>query len=367
MKNQEIMNLVASGIKGQGNQVDIGNVLGTILDSIIEKTPDTGDEGVTVVVRGCEYVSDTENADAAVVGGKVVVKLLNPETKEISVEEFEIPASGLITFPVPHGYIYQVHSEVEGLAASTRLVFTSSQEARTIYLWNTSIGVYKFGYNWAMKDDRYRGFPFLVADGSVDTDSAPTDWDIHEDEENADEASFAGILVATASTSFIITPGALHVDSNGDAEGISWSRRAFGKGVPGIPKLYEEDPENWQADAKKDFDGGLNTALILAADPTAEAASFCAELAAAQDVYYNNFYLGGAGEMFALYENREAYAAIQEDYTDCPALGTLFYWSSSVYDRWSAASVNFGNGNVGSNYMSYDDYVLALSAFQFDY
>lgn len=367
MEKSVIQNYIDTAIAGQGNQVDLGNVLPKVLGGILAGVPLGGDESVSVIVRGCKYVDDTTNEDAPVVGGKVIVKTFDPVTKETAAQEFEIPASGLVVFPVRHGLVYQVHSEVEGLAASTRLVFTSSQDARTIYLWNTSIGVYKFGYNWAVKDDRYRGFPFLVADGAVTTDNAPTDWDIHDDEKNAEEANFAGILVATASTSFIITPGALHVDGNGDAEGISWSRRAFGKGVPGIPKLYEEDPENWQADAKKDFDGGLNTALILAADPTAEAASFCAELAAAQDVYYNNFYLGGAGEMFALYENREAYAAIQEDYTDCPALGTLYYWSSSVYGRRYACIVYFDLGSVGYGYMGDDDYVLALSAFQFDY
>ena len=336
-------------------------------DKIVDSTPEVGSEAVSVVVRGCEWVSDSENRNAAVAGGKVIVKTFNPATKETKEDEYTIPASGIVEVAIPHRLVYQVHSEVEGLAASFRLVFTSCQDTRTIALWNTSIGVFKYGYNWATKEGVYRGFPFLAKDGSLSEDDANNDWDVHDDEENAEEAGWAGIAIATATSSFLVAPGALALDDNDDPVGLTWSKQAFCKGVPGLPNLYDIYGSEWQDKAKEDFDGGLNTAKIFASFPTAEAATFCAEVAAGLDEYYKNFYLGSAGEMFALYQNREAYASIQEDYTDCPELGTRSYWSSSVYDRWNAALVRFDDGNVGSDYMSSHRYVLALSAFQFDY
>ena len=362
MEKSAIQNYIDTAIAGQGNQVDLGNALPKVLGGILEGVPLGGDEQVSVIVRGCKYVDDTTNEDAPVVGGKVIVKTFDPVTKETASEEFEIPASGLVVFPVRHGLICQVHSEVEGLAASTRLVFTSSTEARTIYLWNTSIGVFKAGHNFAARDGNYRGFVYLAKNGAEE--SGANVWDIHEDEEDAGEATWDGILVATAKFSGIVVPGSLSKDQSGNPLSLVWSKRALGKGVAGLPFV---NGDGWQDKAKEDFDGPLNTAKILAAYPDAPAAAFCDEVSGAQEYYYTDGYLGAAGEMFALYENREAYAAIQTDYADCPELGTLYYWSSSVFDRWNACDVNFNDGDVFNDYMDTTDYVLALSAFHLNY
>ena len=362
MEKTTIQNYIDTAIVGQGNQVDLGNVLPKVLGGILAGVPLGGDESVSVIVRGCKYVDDTTNEDAPVVGGKVIVKTFDPVTKETAAQEFEIPASGLVVFPVRHGLVYQVHSEVEGLAASTRLVFTSSTEARTIYLWNTSIGVFKAGHNFALRDGNYRGFVYLAKDGSED--AGANTWDIHEDEEDASEQTWDGILVATAKFSGIVVPGSLSKDQSDDPLRLEWIKRAFGKGVAGLPFI---NGDGWQDNAKEDFDGPLNTAKILAAYPGAPAAAFCDEVSGSQEYYYTDGYLGAAGEMFALYENREAYAAIQADYDDCPELGTLYYWSSSVIDRWYACDVNFDAGSVDSYDMFSTLYVLALSAFHLNY
>ena len=362
MEKSAIQNYIDTAIAGQGNQVDLGNALPKVLGGILEGVPLGGDEQVSVIVRGCKYVDDTTNEDAPVVGGKVIVKTFDPVTKETASEEFEIPASGLVVFPVRHGLICQVHSEVEGLAASTRLVFTSSTEARTIYLWNTSIGVFKAGHNFAARDGNYRGFVYLAKNGAEE--SGANVWDIHEDEEDAGEATWDGILVATAKFSGIVVPGSLSKDQSGNPLSLVWSKRALGKGVAGLPFV---NGDGWQDKAKEDFDGPLNTAKILAAYPDAPAAAFCDEVSGAQEYYYTDGYLGAEGEMFALYENREAYAAIQADYEDCPELGTLYYWSSSVFDRWDACGVHFNGGNVGNDIMDRTGNVLALSAFHLNY
>ena len=414
MTKEQIHAEISAKIEGQGSAIDAGSALPSILRGILDiaeaganvqsdytqddsTKPDyiknkpalkpvatsgsyddltdkptipasPGTESVSVVVRGCKYVSDSVNEDAPVAGGKVVAKVFNPATKETAVSEYPIPATGIVTLTVPHGCVYQVHSEVTGLSASFRLVFTSCQTSRIIALWNTSLGVYKYGYQFANDgEDHYRGFPFLATDGTLSTDDAASEWDLQEGE-SGEESGWAGIAVCTAASSFLVAPGSLALDDNENPKGIVWSKQAFCKGVPGLPNLYELYGDDWQDYAKADFDGGLNYSKILASFPTADAATFCAELAAIQSEYYKNYYLGSAGEMFALYENREAYAAIQEDYTDCPALGTLYYWSSSVSDRWRAVGVLFYDGHVYYDRMNYGSYsVLALSAFQFDY
>ena len=362
MEKSAIQNYIDTAIAGQGNQIDLGNALPKVLGGILAGVPLGGDEQVSVIVRGCKYVDDTTNEDAPVVGGKVIVKTFDPVTKETAAQEFEIPASGLVVFPVRHGLVYQVHSEVEGLAASTRLVFTSNTEARTVYLWNTSIGVFKAGHNFAARDGNYRGFVYLAKDGSED--AGANTWDIHEDEEDAGEQTWDGILVATAKYSGIVVPGARSKDQSGDPLPLVWSKRALGKGVAGLPFI---NGDGWQDKAKEDFDGPLNTAKILAAYPDAPAAVFCDEVSGTQGYYYTDGYLAAAGEMFALYENREAYAAIQADYDDCPELGTILYWSSSGFDRWDACLVRFNDGNVSGGSMSRTGSVLALSAFHLNY
>ena len=362
MEKSAIKNYIDIAIAGQGNQIDLGNALPKVLGGILAGVPLGGDEQVSVIVRGCKYVDDTTNEDAPVVGGKVIVKTFDPVTKETASEEFEIPASGIVVFPVRHGLVYQVHSEVEGLAASTRLVFTSNTEARTIYLWNTSIGVFKAGHNFAQRDENYRGFVYLAKNGSEK--AGATTWDIHEDEETAGEQTWAGILVATAKFSGIVVPGSLSKDDSGKPLPLVWSKRAFGKGVAGLPFI---DGDGWQDKAKEDFDGPLNTAKILAAYPDAPAAAFCDKVSGTQEYNYTDGYLAAAGEMFALYENREAYAAIQADYDECPELGTLWYWSSSVFDRLGACGVVFNDGSVDHADVSGANNVLALSAFHLNF
>lgn len=362
MEKSAIQNYIDTAIAGQGNQVDLGNALPKVLGGILAGVPFGGDEQVSVIVRGCKYVDDTTNEDAPVVGGKVIVKTFDPVTKETAAQEFEIPASGLVVFPVRHGLVYQVHSEVEGLAASTRLVFTSSTETRTIYLWNTSIGVFKAGHNFAVRDENYRGFVYLAKDGSKD--AGANTWDIHEDEKDADEATWDGILVATAKFSGIVVPGSLFKGDGDNPLPLEWSKRAFGKGVAGLPNLGGGD---LQDKAKKDFDGPLNTAKILAAYPGAPAATFCDKVSGSQGYFHTDGYIGAAGEMFSLYENREAYAAIQANYHECPELGTLWYWSSSVSDRWNVCGVSFNFGNVYNIEMDHTSNILALSAFHLNY
>lgn len=362
MEKSAIQNYIDTAIAGQGDQVDIGNAIPKVLGGILAGVPLGGDEQVSIIVRGCKYVDDTTNEDAPVVGGKVIVKTFDPVTKETAAQEFEIPASGIVVFPVRHGLVCQVHSEVEGLAASTRLIFTSSMESRTIYLWNTSIGVFKAGHNFAQRGENTRGFVYLAKNGSED--AGANTWDIHEDEEDAGEQTWDGILVATAKFSGIFVPGSLSKDDSGKPLPLVWSKRAIGKGVAGLPFI---NGDGWQDKAKEDFDGPLNTAKILAAYPDAPAAAFCDEVSGTQEYYYTDGYLAAAGEMFAIYENREAYAAIQADYDDCPELGTNWYWSSSVFDRWSACGVLFGDGTVSGSAMSGTSYVLALSAFHLNY
>lgn len=44
MTKQEIKNLIAEKISGQGNQVDLGSALPTILNEIVDLIPDSQEE-----------------------------------------------------------------------------------------------------------------------------------------------------------------------------------------------------------------------------------------------------------------------------------------------------------------------------------
>lgn len=325
-------------------------------------------EHVTVRIAGCVWDGDNStNAYASVTGGKVVVEAWNPATAEnVSTEEFTIPApatgsnASVVEFDIKHGLHYQVHSEKTGLGASFRLVFTSSLENRTVYLWNCSTGVFKCQNSWLYSDelDGYLGvFPCIAPTGEELT----LDW-AAENGENNDDGSAVGVLVSTASSSFLLMPN----DKSEDA--LMWSAMNYGRNVPALEEYYEtanHDIEAARALAKADFAGALNTDKILDALSDAPAAKF-----AVSNAEYNTLrYLPSAGELFLIYENKTAINAIvtELDGEGPAAIDNNYYWSSSAYDRLGAWGVGMRSGDVPNRDEDSTDLVVGLSAFHFYY
>ena len=320
-------------------------------------------EHVTVQVRGCEYdEDDVEDKPASVEGGKVYVEAFNPATCEnLPVQEFDIPASGIVEFDIPFGIHYAVYSKKSGLGASFRPVFTASLENRTVYLWNLTLGTLLFGYSVVYdEDDNYRLFPIISTDGAADPFDF-NEWDKQEGEET-DEAMWNGIVVSGADVTVLLLASAK------SEETLAWSKMNQGRNVPGLEEYYEthnHDHEEAVAAAKLDFSGSLNTEKIMLACAEAPAAYF----AAATAEYYAQRYLPSVGELDAIYQNKAAINAINEDASLIADIDTDYYWSSCPYDRYYAFTENMDDGNVDSNRKINDNgnYALGVSAFLYLY
>ena len=72
-----------------------------------------------------------------------------------------------------------------------------------------------------------------------------------------------------------------------------------------------------------------------------------------------------------MYINRTAIESLIEAANDAgmeiPEIFNSYYWSSTQCDEFCAWLVNMYHGNTVNRYKYYDDYVRAVSAFQFIY
>lgn len=349
-----------------------GHNRGEVETFIKEQIPDS--EHVVVKIRGCEWDADAAtDKSASVTGGKVIVKAFNPATAEnLPVQEYAIPApaagekASIVELDIQHGLHYQIHSEVEGLGASFRLVFTSSLESREVFLWNCSLGVWKASNSWLWSDSAHDGggaysrvTPVFGPSGTELSDIV--NWDADGDLYNDDSAS-ASVLVSTANASFLLAP------NYKSSEVLTWSEMNYGRNVPGLEEFYETAGQDYtaaQERAKADFDGALNSDKILDALSEAPAAQFATES--------NNYNfvkdLPAAGALFLIYQNKAAINTIITDIgnDNLPQIDNGYYWSSSAYSRLYAWYVNMYYGDVNNDNKYYKYSVLALSAFHFYY
>lgn len=348
-----------------------GHNRGEVETFIKEQIPDS--EHVVVKIRGCEWDADNNtDKSASVTGGKVIVKAFNPATTEnLPVQEYAIPApaagekASIVELDIQHGLHYQIHSEVDGLGASFRLVFTSSLESREVFLWNCSLGVWKASNSWLWSDSAHDGdgaysrvTPVFGPSGTKLSDIV--NWDADGDLYNDDSAS-TSVLVSTADASFLLT------QNDKSSEVLAWSEMNYGRNVPGLEEFFETAGQDYTAAqelAKADFDGALNSDKILDALSEAPAAQFAAK---SND---HNFVreLPAAGALLLIYQNKEAINTIITDIGDnnLPQIDNGCYWSSSASSRLFAWFVDMSNGGVNGD-ESNKQSVLALSAFHFYY
>ena len=331
-------------------------------------------EHVIVKIRGCEWdATNSTDKSASVTGGKVIVKAFNPATAEnLPVQEYAIPApaagekASIVELDIQHGLHYQIHSEVDGLGASFRLVFTSSLENRTVYLWNCSLGVYNFGFNALLSNDDdsfQRMVPVIHPDGSADL-SEFMDWDTDDSVYSDDGGYFSGVLLSTVESSFLLQR------NYKSAENLAWSKMNYGRNVPGLEEFYEtaeHDNSAAQELAKADFDGALNSDKILTALSEAPAALFAAQ---AYD-YLAQRYLPAAGGLYLIWQNKAAINAIIAvvDDSSLPQIDNSFgyCWSSSTWSPLDSWRVTMDDGNVSNGNKRNMYGVLGVSAFHFNY
>ena len=191
-------------------------------------------------------------------------------------------------------------------------------------------------------------------------------WDSKSDE-SLDDASYQGVLVSTADTSFMIS------DSSKSSDGKTWAgNRYYGKLVPTLPPFYLLADKDWEAAvelARSDFDGNLNTAKIQAFCRSSQATEYCTD---EQANYLSQRFLPSAGQLYLIYLNKEAINELMEAANDAGYSYDLiddndWYWSSSQYDEFCAWNVNMDDGYTYYYYKSNCSYVRAVSAFHFIY
>lgn len=168
---------------------------------------------------------------------------------------------------------------------------------------------------------------------------------------NADGTAPAGIIYrwdATTHSGYMV----------GLEQGVSKEWGGYGTDIPDLPNISSS------ADAKKDFSGSGNTALIVKTLSVSNyAAHWCDTLSAGG---FRDWYLPACGELYELYNQRySVHAAISQ--IGCvasavPALKHDIYWSGSERGTDIAWVVSFGDGDVFFDFKDYTHSVRAVRA-----
>lgn len=325
-----IKELIATKIAGQGSMIDIGGALPTILGSLAERM--SGEVDVTVKVHSYKKGEDSFEPDNEV-SGSLYVKGFDAFGNVIP--EQEIPFNGTadvetidLSFKAHQGDTIAVLAKIPGKGASCQLV-TKVVADCTLEPEVYPVGIYELG-DGALKvnpgGDTYKGAVIVTEDFAIL-------WPKYQREGFADEMKQWGPLF---------------------------------QNVPGV--LVAKDSN----EAIKDFDGALNTAAILSV-VSGESAAKVASVPTPQSQYNaTGFFLPSFGILKYLYDHKaEINAFIQaeieayspKDYYQLIPDDTV--WSSTLYDSAvSAWCLLFRNGILSGGFRDSSFRVCAVSAFQ---
>ena len=325
-----IKELIATKIAGQGSMIDIGGALPTILGSLAERM--SGEVDVTVKVHSYKKGEDGFEADTEV-SGSLYIKGFDAFGNVIP--EQEIPFNGSadvetidLSFKAHQGDTIAVLAKIPGKGASCQLV-TKVVADCTLEPEVYPVGIYEMGdgaLGITPGDDMYNGAVIVTEDFAIL-------WPKYQREGFADENKQWGPL-------FQIIPGVLVAEDSNEAI--------------------------------KDFDGALNTAAILSV-VSGESAAKIASTPTPQSQYNaTGFFLPSLGILKYLYDHKaEINAFIQaetEAYgpdVDYQIIPEGYVWSSTLYDSAVLAwglGFRLGSLDVGDRDNGY--FVFAVSAFQ---
>ncbi len=335
----EIKDLIAQKITGQGNQVDVGNGLTTILNGIVDAVKVNVPANITVKVHAYKVDGDESgfepNAGAT---GKVIVKGFNELGETLPVQEIDITLDeeGLaeIQFVANVGDTIGVMAKIADSGASCQMVQRVVGDV-LIPLESYPVGIWEIG------------------DGSINY--TPGD------------DMFSGAAIVSEDFALALPP---HQRANWDTEFIPWGGM-FQK-IPFVMKAASD------TEAITDFDGALNTAAILSVVKDGNCAALIGSVMPEPHYSRINAFLPSAGMLKYLYDHKAEInafiAAETEAYgpdVDYELLGDQYCWSST--DRVPALSAGYaayawigglydGYVNITSRCSYYQ--VLSVSAFQ---
>lgn len=327
MTTDEINEVIAKKIAGQGSMVDIGNVLPDVLGALSARM--SGTAKVTVKIHS--YANVDMEPDTEGVNGTLYVKGFDTFGNVIPAQE--IPFIGQadvstidIEFSAQVGDTIGVTAKIPGKGASCQLV-TKVVSDCTIEPEVYPAGLYELG------------------DGSLS--SSPAGDGYH------------GLVIVTEDFA-ILWP-------KKQSDGALTEHRDWGPLFQNIPCVMVSEQES---EAIKDFEGALNTAAILSVISNESAAKFASKVPVP---FYSIFcsFLPSAGILKYLYGHKAEINAFidaemqeyhEEDYQKIPDKPV---WSSTLYDdAVNAWCVQLNNGDVKRGLRIDVNYVCVVSAFQ---
>lgn len=324
-----IKELIATKIAGQGSMIDIGGALPTILGSLAERM--SGEVDVTVKVHSYKKGEDSFEPDTEV-SGSLYIKGFDAFGNVIP--EQEIPFNGTadvetidLSFKAHQGDTIAVLAKIPGKGASCQLV-TKVVADCTVEPEVYPVGIYELGdgaLSITPGEDMYNGTAIVTEDFAIL-------WPTYQREGFEDNKQWGPL--------FQIIPGVLvTADSN---------------------------------EAIKDFDGALNTAAILSVI-SGESAAKIASVPTPQSQYNaTGFFLPSLGILKYLYDHKAEINAFIQAETDAygpdvdyQLIPDVYMWSSTLCDSavW-AWNLDFGTGNLYRDSRFNDSRVCAVSAFQ---
>ena len=324
-----IKELIATKIAGQGSMIDIGGALPTILGSLAERM--SGEVDVTVKVHSYKKGEDSFEPDNEV-SGSLYVKSFDAFGNVIP--EQEIPFNGTadvetidLSFKAHQGDTIAVLAKIPGKGASCQLV-TKVVADCTVEPEVYPVGIYELGdgaLSITPGEDMYNGTVIVTEDFAIL-------WPMYQREGFEDNKQWGPL--------FQIIPGVLVTEDSNEAI--------------------------------KDFDGALNTAAILSVISGESAAKIASVPTPLSQYNATGFFLPSLGILKYLYDHKAEINAFIQAETDAYSpdvdyqlIPDVYVWSSTLWDSavW-AWSLSFWNGNLLRDDRDSTRRVCAVSAFQ---
>lgn len=343
MTTQEIKDLIASKIAGQGNQIDIAGALPKVLTAIAENAKFNKEATITVKVYGYK-LNDNEDGFIANAGatGTVIVKGFSETGETLPVQEIPITldddGAATVEATANIGDTIGVMAKIDESGATCQMVQKVVGNI-TIPVESYPVGIWELG------------------DGDINY--------------SAGHDAYNGTTIITADFALVLPP---YQRAGMEIKYLPWG--GMYQRIPFVKKAAEA------AEAITDFDGALNTAAIMSV-----VSGDCAARTATIDEQPNdmriNPFLPSAGMLQYLYAHKaeinQFIAGETDSYgpdTEYDKIPDLYIWSSSDSDpartdnmAANAWFVGLDDGFVDDTYRSSLDvnYVLSVSAFQTRY
>lgn len=339
-----------------------GTLLGLVnaVGEVVEVLGEIPREHVTVKVRGYDGIEGVSGA-----GATVKLDVFHVKSFPITViprQELIADENGIVEFDVPYGFKYAVFSQLDGLGASFQMVELASSTHRTITLWNLPVGI---SHLYKVFSDYNRLYPRTLGDYAEDidwdseNDMVAWGWDLNQEEDEClAYIEYCGILISSADTSFVI-------GENSHSDFMNWCDGAdVGKDITGLQTVDVRDEHGVVVDrlvskqrsvARKDFNGNLNTEIILDSAINPIAVEYCVKSTKYME---ERRFLPSLGQLYLISVNVSTINKCIKDASQfgisIPQFPTGSFYPNGMVEYWWSSTMAGGTyswvQNEGSSY-----------------